>query len=170
MVDVQQLKSKAWHLSNLAAEVERIYDETQGEVTPTIENLEQVFEGKVEDLIIGLCQLRVELEGRLATCKQEIERLKDVAERAEKEDEWAKDRLRELALAADGKVKAGTYTVWTQAPPKKCIVNIAPELLPEEFQKTTVTAKVAEIKAALEGGQEVPGCKLATGEPVVRVR
>jgi hypothetical protein len=54
--------------------------------------------------------------------------------------------------------------------PPKLLGEADPETLPLKFQKVTVTADTAAIKAALEGGEQVEGYMLSNGGQTLQMR
>lgn len=84
--------------------------------------------------------------------------------------EGARDLLRSILQAGNiDKLSLPEATVSITKPRIKCIVDDVNEL-PQGYFVTERRAKTAEIKAALEAGEEIPGARLALGDEGLTVR
>lgn len=84
--------------------------------------------------------------------------------------EGARDLLRSILQAGNiDKLPLPEATVSITKPRTKCVVDDVNEL-PQGYFVTERRAKTAEIKAALEAGEEIPGARLALGDEGLMVR
>lgn len=115
---------------------------------------------RIEDtkaLVIGTKDRFEELKSRKGRFEHRVDSLRDLAFKIMSAAELPKLELPEATLS----IRKGQ---------PKVIGEPDMERLPECCRKVTVSPDRAEIKKALEGGFDIPGCSLSNGEPSIAIR
>ena len=162
---------KLWEI---AAELDGIEDriaEAGGELTPEIEAeldaLTGDFEAKAERVALYYRQLIANAEA----AGVEVSRLTRIQRRYKAGAERIRGYLhRQMQVTETQEVKTALVTVSRRLNPAAISFDGDPASLPEEFQRVTVSADKAALKAAHKEGRELPaGVHVERGESL-RVR
>lgn len=132
-------------------------DEETGELLgyEAVQNVQTEAAEKIEG-----CALFVrETEAEAKALAEEIARLTARKRGLERRCDWLKAYMLPALLALGGKVKTPRVTV-SKMKTTRCVVEVDPGVLPEEFRRVKVEANLAAIKNALKGGGVIPGAHL----------
>ena len=131
---------KLYQLPAEAAQIEMLLTESEGELTPELEQrLKEFIEGGKDKLESSACVVK-SLQAQAEACKNEAARL--TSRRKSLEDNA--DRLKGLMLMAvdsafHGKVKTDLFTIWGHDSPPSATFELAPDAelmrLPDDFIK-----------------------------------
>ena len=131
-----------------------------------------MFEGETDlhSIVNRLVSIKLDADAMAAAVKARKQDIADRQSRFERKAEGAKTLLKDLLIAADlPKVTLPEATVSITKPRTK--VNILDvNDLPQGFYAVERKAKAAEIKAALEAGETIPGAELTLGSEGIMVR
>lgn len=165
------LRSRTWRLGELQAALSDLVEETQGEVTETVAELEALIAEEGEQTLEALCWLEREATAMAEAVKAESERLAEVGRRAKARKVWAREQMRELLVRRGVKsAKAGTFTVRRDPGSKSLVGDGVPELLPERFRRVKVEADKKAIGDAIKAGEEVEGYRFERGPEKVVIK
>ncbi len=177
----KSIGSDLHRLYTLSAEAEQIYELTCGEVTSETDALEQWLAEASSNTALALCCFRSEMDGRLAACYLEIERLQAVVDRTKAKIEWSKKRTLDVMRALGVRsLEVGTYHVSVRTgtehleedPRSKPDIGML-QLLDESFVRVTepkIEPNKKAILAALKAGTAVPGYLAVRGADGVMFR
>lgn len=130
------------------------------------------FEGETElhALVQRLLKIKIDADAMAAAVKAVKQDNADRQSRFERKADGAKKLMQSVMQAADlPKLMLPEATISITKPRTK--VNVTDvNALPQGFFVTERKAKSAEIKAALEAGEQVPGAELALGDEGLMVR
>lgn len=150
--------AKLYELAGELADILRVIEDTEGEITSEIESrLDQVneaFERKVE----SLCQWRAEMESRAAVLaaqadqfQAEADRIRAKAKTIAGKADWVKSYLFGAMLAVgQKKIEAGTFTLRVQKNSQPA-VKLVGEMIPTQFVRIV---KEFDRQKALEAWKE----------------
>lgn len=130
------------------------------------------FEGETDlnSLVKRLVSIRQDAAAMASAVKAIKQDNAERQARFERKADGATALLKSLLLAADlDKVTLPEATVSITKPRTKCVIDDVNEL-PQGFYAVERKPKTAEIKAALEAGDEVPGARLELGDDGLMVR
>lgn len=131
-----------------------------------------MIDGETElvPLVDRILRMKLDADTMAAAVKARKAEIAERQARYERKADGAKALIKSLMLAADlPKVTLPDATVSITKPRTK--VNITDvDQLPQGFYAIERKAKSAEIKAALEAGETIPGAELALGEEGLMVR
>lgn len=131
-----------------------------------------MIDGETElvPLVERILRMKLDADTMAAAVKARKAEIAERQARYERKADGAKALIKSLMLAADlPKVTLPDATVSITKPRTK--VNIIDvDQLPQGFYVTERKAKSAEIKAALESGETIPGAELVLGEEGLMVR
>lgn len=131
-----------------------------------------MIDGETElvPLVDRILRMKLDADTMAAAVKARKAEIAERQARYERKADGAKALIKSLMLAADlPKVTLPDATVSITKPRTK--VNILDvEQLPQGFYAIERKAKSAEIKAALEAGETIPGAELALGEDGLMIR
>lgn len=160
-VDIASLKA---HVAALFEQYPELHED--GELRA------DTFEGETDlhALVKRLVKIRTDASAMAASVKAIKQDNAERQSRFERKADGATALLKSLLLAADvDRVTLPEATVSITKPRTK--VNILDEdALPQGFYAVLRKPKSAEIKAALEAGEQVPGAELVLGEEGLMVR
>jgi Siphovirus Gp157. len=129
-----------------------------------------VGETEIESIVKRLVKIRTEASAMAAAVKQIKQDNAERQARFERKADGASALLKSLLLAADlDKVTLPEATVSVTKPRTKCVIDDVNKL-PQGFYVTERKPKTAEIKAALEAGEQIPGARLELVEEGLMVR
>lgn len=139
-----------------------VVDEETGEIVDA-GRLHDV-EGEAASKIEATCLYLREDDADLDALKAEIDRLKARYESGKKRHDYLKRLTLEALHAVGGKVK--TLEVTASIRHTKAVVVDEGTTLPEAYTtvKTTISPNKAAIKAALEAGAAIEGCRIVENE------
>jgi hypothetical protein len=121
-------------------------------------------------LVERLIRMKLDADTMAAAIKARKQEIAERQIRFERKADGAKALIKSVMLAADlPKVTLPDATVSITKPRTKVNILDVNEL-PQGFYVTERKAKSAEIKAALEAGEAIPGAELALGEEGLMVR
>lgn len=152
-----------------ARELDAIYEATGGEVDWRTEQWQSWLDSSSGQTVEALCHFHAEAIAVAETAKKEIKRLREVVDRQENREEWAKDRLYDVLQTLGVKrYEIGTRLVYIKKQPghvEQCgELNLAlldPELVKEV--PATLEPKLTPIGARLKKGETVDGFKWVDG-------
>jgi len=139
---------------------------TAEELQDTLEGAEGTLEDKLQNCVLWMR----EQEAEAAAFKHEIDRLQDRKKAADNRAARMKEWVR-LALEIAGKDKIKTQLVSASLgkPSVRTVVDNA-ELLPLDMTELVTKPRTADIKAALDSGEDVPGARLEHGPRRLTIR
>lgn len=154
-------------ISEDAAALGELIEECPEELTPEVEaaldlwmrDLERAESVKVEAICAIARSFSLQAESR----KQEADRLRRLVEIGENKVKRLKDLLLTYFIATGQKrVETPLFSVRLQANGGKVpmLVDRRPEELPLAYQRAEITADAEAIRASLEIGVEIDGCRL----------
>lgn len=138
-------------------------EENDGEMTPELEQALAINEADHAAKLEAYGQIIANYKAEAEACKAEAARLKTKADRALKAADRLKDTISFFLTATDRRKAAAG--VWSFSLRDSKAVNVTDEeAIPEIFWREKVTREVSktDIKAAIEGGQVVPGAEIVT--------
>lgn len=147
-------------VEDYAADHEGVLDEMPQELAARADAIQAELERKYEALaqVVRLYELTAKAQA------EEAARLAEAKRRSENKARFLKQyMLTGLKLANIKRVTAGPYTVGVAANGGvvPLVVPESPVDVPPEYHKTIIEIDKAKVRAALEAGQQVPGCRLA---------
>jgi hypothetical protein len=161
--------------SEMEAVIDAILDggadsvEAQSALDAHLAGLDAALEDKAEDYAAMIQSLTLRADAR----KAEAARMRQLADTDAALADRLKQRLKE-AMEATGKLKLDTprfkLAVAGNGGKQPLEVAVEASALPEQFQAVAVTANKDAIRAALEAGNEVPGCTLLPRGTSLRIR
>lgn len=131
-----------------------------------------MFEGETDlhQLIDRLLRIKLDADTMAAAVKARKQDIADRQARFERKADGAKALLKDILIAADlPKVTLPDATISITKPRTKVSILDINEL-PQGFYAVERKAKAAEIKAALEAGEKIPGAELTLGSEGIMVR
>lgn len=140
--------------------------EADGEITPDVEESLKINEENFETKARSYIWMIKKLESENVTICHELERLKHIEKRNDKLIDRLKESMK-MALEIFGESKKiDTFTLSIKETKSTDIFDA--ELVPDKFKvtETVTTTKIpkAEIKKAIDSGEEVPGAKIVTNK------
>lgn len=151
---------KLYEIAEQLRQLSEMDDIPPEQIQDTLDLLNGEFEDKAHQVAIVIHEMAADSE----LLKNEIQRLTDKKRALDAKQESLKDYLRyNMEVNGITKVKGKLLTITLGAPSKIVIVPDA-DKLPAEFVRTKIEAEKALIKTALEAGQEIEGCSIATGK------
>jgi hypothetical protein len=109
------------------------------------------------------------LDGIATNAKTEIERLRSRAQAAEKSAKRLEGYVLHVLRQRGGEPLRGRNNTF-QARRSEALIITDPQLVPEEWKRTTVTVDIPKdpLKRAIKAGQDIPGATIQYGEYLVR--
>jgi hypothetical protein len=169
MTATAEKKATLLELSQELVELDALLEESEGEVTPAIQERLERLQPALASKIDGVGWWWRVLEADAEKFKKVADEMAAKRRTAERKLEGLKAYLKAcLEVAGTPKLKGQYYTLSLQVNSSRS-VKLAdpfvahPEWLPERFQKVTITPRLEVIKAELEAGGGIipPGSELA---------
>lgn len=158
-------------LYQLADEYRRVSDEIEdsdGELSPTLEADLDAIEGPFESKIQACCALVKEFEGNEAAAKKESDRLKKRAavfgNAARRVQQYAQDGMERAGVT---KISRVNFTAWIQNSTISAKWTGDPDAVPPEFMrwKTSIEFDAASAIESHKAGEKLPeGIVIAQGK------
>lgn len=168
-----QVRAALERLDLLMDQAEAEANETAGEVTDTLEQLEAWIEKAGSQALALLCWSIRESAAAEAACADEVRRLQSTKARATARAKRARTKILEvLDRRGVTRATAGTFSVHTSKVAGKVLAtgSIAPEQLPPTWRRVSISANLDAIKKALKAGETVDGYFLASDSRSVVIR
>lgn len=133
-------------------------------VMPYLEELATQEAEKVDNI----ARMDRRTENEIAFLKEEEARVRARRQSLERKRESFRDFLRQVMIGHGLKKVVGSTSTLSLRTTKAVDVAANPQDLPPQYVEMTVTYKPkrAEIKAALEAGEIIPGCSIVQGQTV----
>ena len=154
----------AWTLRETDALIAQHYEDSEGEETAEIRELE-LLRGHTEESL---------LEALASFHQREAEkaRIAESIAAAKRRKDWAQDQIRNIVGDAS-RTRAGAFEIKTRAGSQSVRIakDTAPGDLPFLYQrhKTTIEPDKKKIAAAIKDGETITGCSLVRGPRSVTI-
>ena len=149
--------------SGIDIETGEVLEPDTAEFEAVINELEMFKADKVDDIAFAMKKQKSEIQ-YLKDAEKEISRRRKNMEYRHK---WMNEQLRGVvAYAEGGKIKGHVHSMY-MLNTQSVQVSVEPDELPEEYQKTTITAKAAELKKAIKAGAKIEGVALQDNHSLV---
>lgn len=144
-----------YHLTNDLNQFVMEIVEAGGEISPEMEERWQELLQGLQFKGAGVYRAIRNLEKELEGIKKERTRLQDLERVTERSMTRLKERMMGAMMAAEKtELKTDIGTIRVQKSPPKLELLVAPEELPERFQRVTISANNSALSQAIKDGDE----------------
>ena len=143
-----------------ADRLEQMLIESGGEITNEIEQALVVSEKSIGESVDREIQKIERIEHVADLYKKKADQFAMIAKTMALFIERREQQIKDFMLATEKETLSGQEYEYFLAKPKTSTDAFDKLLIPDEFVKVTRTAKLKEIKEAIDSGQQVPGARL----------
>lgn len=162
-----------YELGDAFQTIQRILDDPtadEAEIESALTLVDDV-KGELDAKVDAICRVVFGIEGDVAKLKKEEERLKKRRQALENRQARLREWVRATMSVLDiDKIKTSLFTV-SLAKAKARLVVVDESLIPDEFKKTVVEIRKADMNTAFRTMGLIPaGTEVVMGEPELRIR
>lgn len=166
-------KRTLWNITDDLLEKLNVIEEAGGEIDPAIMDALRDNEQEMDQKLDNYCSLIESLSARAEARKEQAKRIAALV----KSDENKAKRLKTNLLIWLGEMNLKGHETPNYKINKQdngglipLIVDIEPHLLADEYRSVTYSPNQTAIRADIERGKEVPGCRLGERGEQVRIK
>jgi chromosome segregation ATPase len=162
-----------YELGDAFQTIQRILDDPtadEAEIESALTLVDDV-KGELDAKVDAICRVVFGIEGDVAKLKKEEERLKKRRQALENRQARLREWVRATMSVLDiDKIKTSLFTV-SLAKAKARLVVVDESLIPDEFKKTVVEIRKADMNTAFRTMGLIPaGTEVVMGDPELRIR
>jgi len=159
---------KLYEITKEFKEIEKLEDIPQEAIDDTLEAIKGEFQDKGLAVLAYILNEESTLEALESHKKRIDEKIKSIKNRTEK----LKDYLRHnMEVCGIKKIECDLFKA-SLGKPSKIVELVDEDLIPKEYKKEKITISIskADIKKALDNGDDVPGVKLSEGKSRLTIK